>query len=130
MIDNPEFKGEWKPKMIENPDYKGEWTAKQIANPDYDPNVYAYDDIGMVGFELWVVDNGSVFDNIFIGDDLEEAKAFAEETFTPYVQKEKDVKTALDEEKKAAEKKAAEAADAAAADAEEDDLDADEKEEL
>jgi len=127
MIDNPEFKGEWKPKMIENPDYKGEWTAKQIANPDYDPNVYAYDDIGMVGFELWVVDNGSVFDNIFIGDDLEEAKAFAEETFTPYVQKEKDVKTALDEEKKAAEKKAA---DAAAADAEEDDLDADEKEEL
>merc|ERR1712179_436628 len=33
-----------------------------------------------VGFELWQVKSGTIFDDIIITDSLEEAKAFAEET--------------------------------------------------
>ena len=32
-----------------------------------------FDDIGSVGFELWTVNAGSVFDNIFVSDDLDAA---------------------------------------------------------
>jgi len=117
LIDNPDFKGEWKQKMIANPAYKGEWKAKQVANPDYDPNVHVYDDLGVAGFELWVVNEGSIFDNIIVTDSLDEAKAFAEETFTPFVAKEKEAKEAFDAAEKAA-KDAAEAESESAEDVE------------
>ena len=85
MIDNPDYKGEWKPKMIDNPDYKGPWKHPKIPNPDY-----AYDDemykvckngCSHVGFELWQVKTGTLFDDIIVTDSLEEAEAFAQETF-------------------------------------------------
>jgi len=80
MIDNPDYKGEWKAKMIDNPAYKGEWIHPEIDNPDYfdDNNLYAYDNNAAVGFELWQVKAGSIFDNIIVTDDVEEAKKFAE----------------------------------------------------
>lgn len=106
LIDNPEYKGEWKQKMIANPAYKGEWKAKQIPNPDFDPNVHVYTDLGVAGFELWVVNEGSVFDNVLITDSVDEAKAFAEETWAPFVAKEKEAKEAFDAAKKAAEEEA------------------------
>ena len=57
MIDNPEYKGEWKPKQIPNPNYKGPWIHPEIDNPDYvaDDKLYAYSDIGALGFDLWQV---------------------------------------------------------------------------
>merc|ERR1711931_583640 len=66
MINNPEYKGEWKPKQIDNPAYKGEWVHPEIDNPDYAPDatLYKYDDIGSVGFEIWQVKSGTIFDNI------------------------------------------------------------------
>jgi calreticulin len=78
MIDNAEFKGEFVAKRIENPAYKGEWKAKQITNDKFKADVYAFDDISHVGFELWTVNNGTIFDNIIITDSAEEAKTFAE----------------------------------------------------
>jgi len=101
LLDNPEFKGPWVQKTIENPAYKGVWKPKQIANPAYDDKVYAFKDIGAVGFELWLVDNGSIFDNIFVGDDIEEAKLFAESTFKKNIEAEKAAKKILDDAKKA-----------------------------
>ena len=82
-IKNPEFKGEWKPKRIPNPNYKGSWTAPKIPNPKYQPddNLYLMDKISGVGIEIWQVTAGTIFDNIFVGDDVEEAKAFYERTF-------------------------------------------------
>jgi len=82
MIDNPEYKGEWSPKMIENPAYKGEWVHPLIANPDFvdDDNLYAYEDNKFVGFELWQVKAGTIFDNIIVTDDMAEAEKFAELT--------------------------------------------------
>merc|ERR1711959_232306 len=79
MKDNPEFKGEWMVKRISNPEYKGVWTAKDIDNPEYedDENIYLYDDIGFIGFDLWQVKGGSIFDNVIITDDAAEADDFA-----------------------------------------------------
>ena len=51
------FQGEWKPKQIPNPDYKGPWIHPEIDNPDYvpDENLYKYENIGALGFDLWQV---------------------------------------------------------------------------
>jgi len=82
MIDNPEYKGEWKAKLIDNPAYKGEWVHPVIPNPDYvdDDNLYAYTSNKFVGFELWQVKAGTIFDNILVTDSVEEAEKFAELT--------------------------------------------------
>merc|ERR1712206_3869 len=79
MIDNPEYKGEWSVKRISNPAYKGFWEQKKIANPEYkdDDNLYKYKDFGFLGFDLWQVKGGTIFDNIIITDDKAEADAFA-----------------------------------------------------
>jgi calreticulin len=76
QIANPDFKGEWKPKMIPNPAYKGAWVHPEIPNPDYaeDNEIYAYENIGAVGLEIWQVKSGSIFDHILVTDDVEEAK--------------------------------------------------------
>lgn len=109
MIDNPEYKvlsdcmqkmnyhihhalklilllslqGEWKPKQIDNPNYKGEWVHPEIDNPDYkeDANLYLFDDNAYVGFDLWQVKAGTIFDNILVTDDVDYAKKFGEETW-------------------------------------------------
>jgi len=79
MKDNPEYKGEWIAKRISNPAYKGFWEAKKIANPEYedDDKLYKFDDFGFVGFDLWQVKGGTIFDNIIITDDAAEADSFA-----------------------------------------------------
>ena len=78
MIDNPEYEGPWKPRMIDNPEYKGEWEHPMIPNPEYmeDPDLYMRcKDCTHVGFELWQVKSGTIFDDIIVTDSLEEAKA-------------------------------------------------------
>merc|ERR1711941_220017 len=79
MKDNPAYKGDWYGKRISNPAYKGIWEAKKIANPEYedDDQVYKYDDFGFLGFDLWQVKGGSIFDNVIVTDDAAEADAFA-----------------------------------------------------
>merc|ERR1712176_771251 len=79
MIDNPEYKGEWSVKRISNPAYKGFWEQKKIANPDYkdDDNLYSFADFGFLGFDLWQVKGGTIFDNIILTDDAAEADVFA-----------------------------------------------------
>merc|ERR1712188_15524 len=76
---NPDYKGDWHVKRISNPAYKGVWEAKKIANPEYvdDDAVYKYDDFGFIGFDLWQVKGGTIFDNVIITDDVAEADEFA-----------------------------------------------------
>jgi calreticulin len=52
---------------------QGEWVHPKIANPDYTPNneLYAYADSSYIGFDLWQVKSGTIFDSILITDDLE-----------------------------------------------------------
>ncbi|XP_077980956.1 calreticulin-like [Glandiceps talaboti] len=102
MIDNPEYQGEWKPKQIDNPDYKGKWIHPEIDNPDYsaDENLYRYTDIAGIGFDLWQVKSGTIFDNILITDDVAEAEKDATEVFEVTKKGEKEMKDKQDEEEK------------------------------
>lgn len=135
MIDNPEFKGEWKPKMISNPDYKGKWVAPEIDNPDFkdDPELYnVAKDSDFVGFELWQVKAGSIFDNILVTDSVEEADKAAKEHVLPLIEKEKKAKEEADEidrKKREEERKAEEEKKKAASDDEDDDDEDDKKKE-
>ena len=102
MIDNPDFKGEWFPKKVDNPAYKGEWSPKQIDNKDYEEGVQlaSYEKLGHLGFELWIVNNGTIFDNILVTDDIEYAKAQGEKLWKPTKEGEKEVKEKWDKENK------------------------------
>jgi len=70
---------------------------------DYEEGVQlaAYDS-AMVGFELWIVNNGTIFDNILVTDDVEYAKAQGEKLWRPTSKGEKEKKEAWDKENKPA----------------------------
>lgn len=55
------MQGEWKPKQIDNPNYKGAWVHPEIDNPEYsaDSNIYKFDNIGIIGLDLWQVRKNS-----------------------------------------------------------------------
>ncbi|EIE21635.1 calreticulin 2, calcium-binding protein [Coccomyxa subellipsoidea C-169] len=128
-IPNPAYKGEWQPKMIDNPAYKGEWEHPLIDNPEFedDEEVYLLPPLKFVGFELWQVKSGTIFDNILVTDDVEYAARFAEETWGASKDKEKEMLDAVraEEEKKRKEEDAA--AKAAAKDADDGDDDNDDE---
>jgi len=113
MIANPDFK-EWIQKKIPNPAYKGVWVHPEVPNPAFvdDKTVYNVCEDGCtgVGFELWQVQAGSIFDDIYVGDSVEEAEAFAKSTF----EKKKDAEKKKYDEIEAAKKAEADAAAAKA----------------
>lgn len=108
VISNPEFKGEWKAKKIPNPEYVGPWVHPMIDNPDFedDPELYAYDDFGVVGIEVWQVKAGTIFDDFLIASSEEEAAPFVA-AFEARLAAEKVNKAKIDEEAAAAAKEAA-----------------------
>merc|ERR1712233_218237 len=124
MIDNPEYKGEWKPKQIDNPDYKGAWVHPEIDNPEYeeDKSLYSYDSFCGIGFDLWQVKSGTIFDNVLITDDPAEAKKQGEELWAVTKEGEKKMKDEQDEEER---KKAEEEAKNNPPEDDDDDEDAD-----
>lgn len=101
QIDNPDYKGEWKPKQIDNPKYKGPWEHPEIDNPDYqpDPELYLRKELCALGFDLWQVKSGTIFDNVLITDDVEKAKEVAS-AFKTIQEGEKKMKESLDEAEK------------------------------
>jgi len=119
MKDNPDYKGEWSVKRIENPDYKGFWAAKKIDNPEYEDDnaVYKYPDFGFIGFDLWQVKGGTIFDNVIVCDDKADTAAFTAQW------------KALSEHEKAEKQKADDAAKPAEPAADEKDEDDDDDEE-
>merc|ERR1711941_150395 len=106
MKDNPAYKGDWYGKRISNPAYKGVWEAKKIANPEYvdDDTVYKYADFGFIGFDLWQVKGGTIFDNIIVTDDVAEADSFMK-TWKALSEVEAAKKKEEDDSKKAADDK-------------------------
>merc|ERR1711953_1384615 len=107
MKDNAAYKGDWYGKRISNPAYKGIWEAKKIANPEYedDDSVYSYADFGFIGFDLWQVKAGTIFDNVIVTNDVAEADAFAKkwkelsEAENAKKKEEEDAKKAEDDKK-------------------------------
>jgi len=106
MKDNAAYKGDWSVKRISNPAYKGMWESKKIDNPEYedDAQVYAFDNFGFIGFDLWQVKGGTIFDNVIVCDDKADADAFAAK-WKAVSEVEKAEKAKEDESKKAEEKK-------------------------
>merc|ERR1719361_123475 len=104
MIDNPEYKGGWKPRQIDNPDYKGPWVHPEIDNPEYNPDdakdIGKYAENCKIGFDLWQVKSGTIFDNMMITDDPAEAKAAGESLWAVTKEAEKKMKDAQDEEER------------------------------
>merc|ERR1719447_1795387 len=116
MIDNPEYKGEWKPKQIDNPDYKGPWVHPEIDNPEYNEedakSIVKYSENCIIGFDLWQVKSGTIFDNLIITDDPAAAKKDGEDFWAVTKTGEKTMKDEQDEvERKKAEEEAANAPD-------------------
>merc|ERR1712139_664352 len=110
-------------KRISNPAYKGVWTAKEIDNPEFkdDDSIYAYDDFGFIGFDLWQVKGGTIFDNVIITDDKAEADEFGKKwKATSEVEKAESKK---EKDKKAAEEAAKPKDDTAPDDDDDDDDD-------
>merc|ERR1712228_1063823 len=91
-------------------------------------SVYEYDDFGFIGFDLWQVKGGTIFDNIIITDDKGEADVFLQkwkalsELEKAEKKKEEEAKKAEDEAKKSDEKKNEDADDD-----DDDDMDKDEE---
>ena len=98
MIPNPKHKGEWKARRIPNPAYKGVWAPKKIANPNYaaDDKLYMIrKPIKHVGIDVWQVKSGSIFDNIIIGDNLEDVNAIVDKTWKATAEAEKKAQEAI-----------------------------------
>merc|ERR1712065_102786 len=88
--------GEWESPNIDNPEYKGPWSPKMIDNPAYkeDKDLYLRcKDCTHVGFELWQVKSGTIFDDIIVTDSFKEAKEYAEKTFMKKKGPEKKMRT-------------------------------------
>jgi len=99
MIDNPQYKGEWKPRQIDNPNYKGPWEHPEIDNPEYVPDskLYKKKEICAVGFDLWQVKSGTIFDNILLTDDVDYAKQKGEEIWKARIEGEQKMKKEQDD---------------------------------
>ncbi|KAK3337023.1 Calreticulin family-domain-containing protein [Cercophora scortea] len=80
---NPEYKGKWTAPFIDNPAYKGVWAPRKIKNPDYfeDKTPANFEPMGAIGFEIWTMQNNILFDNIYIGHSVDDARKLAEESF-------------------------------------------------
>ncbi|KAJ1883968.1 hypothetical protein LPJ71_009880, partial [Coemansia sp. S17] len=77
LMRNPDFKGQWSAPLVDNPLYKGEWAPRRINNPGYfeDRDLYKLSKIDAVGFELWTMQSGITFDNIYLGRSSSNAAA-------------------------------------------------------
>jgi len=104
MIDNPDYKGEWEHPMIPNPDFKDDVNLHARCNPD----------CTHIGFELWQVTAGTMFDDIIVTDSLEEAQKHAEENFFKKQEGEKKMYDDIQEKEREAAAKAREEAAAKA----------------
>merc|ERR1719498_1616544 len=97
MIDNPDYIGVWKPRQIANPAYFSEETHPEAFKTLVAP-------IGGVAVEIWTMQSGIHFDNIYIGNDIDAAAEWARLSFGEEQKKEAAAKKAAAAAKRAAER--------------------------
>lgn len=104
LIKNENYKGEWSPKQIKNEKFSGIWKPKQIKNPDYkeDKDFGKYK-IQHVGFDLWMVKSGTVFDEIYLTDSKDESEKHAKEIMAKIKDQITKLKAKAEEDEKKAE---------------------------
>merc|ERR1712060_234155 len=71
------------------------------ANPEFedDDTLYKFSDFGFIGFDLWQVKGGTIFDHVIITDSVAEADTFAKK-WKELSEVEKAAKKAEDDAKK------------------------------
>ena len=81
---------------------QGAWVHPEIDNPEYsaDSELYKYESFCGIGFDLWQVKAGTIFDNILITDDVEVAKKAGDDLWKVTSVAEKEMKDKQDEEEK------------------------------
>ena len=76
----------------------------------------------VASFQLWIVNSGTIFDNILVTDDLATATAHADKHWKAITAGEKEAKEAFDAKKKAAEEAAKPKTEAAEEDEDDEEL--------
>ena len=106
MMQNPAHKGKWNPPKIPNPAYIGVWAPKKIPNPHYFVDNQPSNMAPMLGMaiEVWTINGGIHFDNFLISHSIEDAFAYAEETFKVKAALEAEIDSKKKEEKMHAER--------------------------
>lgn len=87
QLPNPDYIGPWSQGVVQNPNYMGEWKPRNIPNPDYF-EVAKPSFVGPVtglGFELWTMDLGILFDNIYLGHSVADAEFLGNTTYEPKI---------------------------------------------
>eukprot|EP00792_Barthelona_sp_PAP020_P007553 TRINITY_DN3149_c7_g1_i1.p1 TRINITY_DN3149_c7_g1~~TRINITY_DN3149_c7_g1_i1.p1 ORF type:complete len:623 (+),score=252.34 TRINITY_DN3149_c7_g1_i1:31-1899(+) len=104
MIPNPAYKGPFIPKQIKNPAFKGIWAPQKIENPHYfETKEPEFDSIVGIGFDLFSMNKGVLFNNLLVCNDEDVAKDFAETSFVKKHSIEKDeIERLAKEQRKAA----------------------------
>ena len=95
---NPNYKGPWSAKKIYNQAFKGVWKPKMMPNPEYKELPMESYTIGGLGFDIWQVKAGTIFDNIMITDNLEEAFTHARLVLEKQVEAEMKFKAQFEEQ--------------------------------
>ena len=65
---------------------QGVWAPQKIANPDYFMDETPLRNLGRIGgaaIEIWTMDEGYYFSNIYIGSDESKAASYREQYWTP-----------------------------------------------
>jgi calnexin len=97
LVLNQLYRGPWSAPLIPNPDYRGPWKPRRIPNPDYfeDLHPHNFKPLVGVGFELWLVNKGVGFNNIFIGSDESAVRKWNAEHFVPKQKKQEEALQSL-----------------------------------
>lgn len=83
-IVNSNYKGEWTPPAIENPNYQGKWKPPMIKNPNFDTHHLKHiKPIDAIGIEVWSMHSGVMFNNVYLGNSIEEAEFLGNSTYIP-----------------------------------------------
>lgn len=98
MIKNPVNEEEWKSKSTNSPNYKGQRLDPLSENHEHlsHSDFYRYDEICGIGFDIWQVESGTLFDNVLITDDELEAEKHGNDTWGIIKEKEKLMKIKVD----------------------------------
>merc|ERR1712019_187649 len=69
--------------MIDNPNYKGVWKPRQIENPEFfvDDEPCVLPRINALGIDIWTMQGGIHYDNFVIHTDSSQVSKFTAETF-------------------------------------------------
>lgn len=89
VVANTKYRGAWVPPQIPNPAYQGEWSAPKVKNTHVDDDVAGFvRPIGGLGIEVWSMQAGTRFTNVYLGHSVEEAERIGNATYVPKAERE------------------------------------------